>query len=881
MSRNKKYRFHVVPHTHWDREWYKTNEEFKFQLSEFFEYLFRIMSRDSKYKYFTLDGQTSMIEDYLEIHPEKRGKIEERGREGRILIGPWYTQMDEFLVSGEAIIRNLILGHRMAEEFGEPMKIGYLLDQFGHISQMPQILRGFNIKYAVVWRGVEKNSERAKTESIWEAPDGSSVMVEYLPQGYSNALEIPSQLEDAKKKLEKIKKELLPFATTSCLLMMNGIDHAYPQENLTQIIEATNKVLKDGELIHSNLLKFFKEIEESNPSLSRVKGEFRAPGFLLYGTLSSRMYLKQENFECQNLLERYAEPLSAIAWIYKMEYPRDKLWRAWRYLMRNHAHDSICGCSTDEVHRDMLYRFSQVRYIGRNIISSAVECIGRQVKAEGDEGQHYIIVFNPLSYDRDELIEVNLDTTKDDGFFIVDYNGKVVPHIVLDRDEKDRAIVDSRNIRRFSRIKEIKIRVFVKDIPALGYKTLRIMHGRRHSNDEDSFRMNRMSMENKRLKVEINPDGSLKISEKSTGEIWNRLNVFEDGADVGDEYNYSPPSIDRIVTSHGERADVSVVEKTTEWGRFKVKLNLNLPRKIKSNRKERMNALADCPITSYITLHSTSKRIDITTVIENRCMDHRLRVLFPSGARDCIYSLAEGQFDIIRRQIKSVKPTPGNCIMEVPPLTHPTQGIIIVKGKTRGLAIATRGLTEYAVKNDGEKTIAMTLLRAVGWLSRDDLHTRKYPAGPFIPTPEAQCLDRYVYHYSIIPIVHDSDENQIWSEGYKYKVPPKCCEIYPSNNGSLPLTMSLVKVSPDYLKITALKKSENEDILILRLFNITKKKSKVRIVFYNNIEKAYKLNLNEEIQKELDIEKNNSVQFETLPKEIVTIGFRLSSNENI
>ncbi len=875
MSRNKKYRFHVVPHTHWDREWYKTNEEFKFQLSEFFECLLGIMNRDSEYKYFTLDGQTSMIEDYLEIHPERKGEIEEKVREGRILIGPLYTQMDEFLVSGEAIIRNLMLGHRISNQFGGPMKIGYLPDQFGHISQMPQILRGFNIKYAVIWRGVERNSKRAKAESIWEAPDGSSVMLEYLSQGYSSALEILSRLEDAKKRVEKLKQELLPFATTNCLLMMNGMDHTYPQENFTQIMKVTNKILKDGELIHSNPLKFLMEVEESNPPLSRVKGEFRAPDLLLYGTLSSRMYLKQENFECQNLLERYAEPLSTFAWLYKMDYPQERLWGAWRYLMQNHAHDSICGCSTDEVHRDMLYRFSQVRYIGRNIISSAVEGIGSQVKAKCDEGQHYLLVFNPLSCDRDELIEVDLDTTMDDGFFIVDHNGKVVPHLVMDRGERDRAVFDSRNIRQFNKVKEIKIRAFVKDIPALGYKTLRIIHGRKHSNDEDSFQMNRMSMENSRLKVEINPDGSLKIVEKSTGEIWNRLVVFEDGGDVGDEYNYSPPSVDRIVTSHGERADVAMVEKTSKWGRFKVSLSLHLPRKVKRNRKERVKVLTVLPITSYITLHSTSKRIDITTMIENRCMDHRLRVFFPSGARDCMNSLAEGQFDIIRREIKSINPILGNGMKEVPPVTHPTQGVIIVKGKTRGLAIATRGLTEYEVRADKERTIAITLLRAVGWLSRDDLHMRIFPAGPAIPTPEAQCLGRYVYHYSIIPIVHDSDENEIWREAYQYKVPPVCSEIYPSNDGSLPLSMSFVKISPDYLKITALKKAENEDLLILRLLNVTNKKGRGRIDFYNDVEKAYRLNLNEEIQKELDIEKNNSVLFEALPKEIVTIGLQV------
>jgi alpha-mannosidase len=190
-----------------------------------------------------LDGQTIVLDDYLEVRPEQEERLKKYIRSGRIQIGPWYVQPDEFLVSGESLIRNLQLGLRQAADFGALMRVGYVPDCFGHIAQLPQILRGFGIENAVFWRGV--GAEAHKSEFFWAAPDGTQVLVIFLAgaMGYSNAANLPLDPEEFAARVEFLAAPLLPMATTNTLLFMNGSDHLEPQDGLPETIEAANKLL--------------------------------------------------------------------------------------------------------------------------------------------------------------------------------------------------------------------------------------------------------------------------------------------------------------------------------------------------------------------------------------------------------------------------------------------------------------------------------------------------------------------------------------------------------------------------------------------------------------------------------------------------------------
>ncbi len=194
-----------VPHTHWDREWYRPFQEFRSRLIRLLDSVLDILERDEKYRHFHLDGQAILLEDYLEARPEREALIPRMAREGRLSVGPWYVLPDEFLVSGESLIRNLLAGRAIAREFGGYCPVAYLPDQFGHIAQMPQILRRFGIEAAVLWRGLDYEVSR-HNEFWWVAPDGSRVLAVHLPpRGYGGLVDLS---RDHEAGVEKVRQRL-------------------------------------------------------------------------------------------------------------------------------------------------------------------------------------------------------------------------------------------------------------------------------------------------------------------------------------------------------------------------------------------------------------------------------------------------------------------------------------------------------------------------------------------------------------------------------------------------------------------------------------------------------------------------------------------------
>ena len=396
----------IVPHTHWDREWYQTFQQFRMRLVRAVDKLLDILDRDPNFSYFMLDGQTIVLDDYLEVRPEQEKRLKRYTRSGRITVGPWYLQPDEFLVSGESLVRNLQIGLQRAAEFGEPMRVGYLPDCFGHIAQLPQILRGFGIDSAVFWRGV--GADARKSEFYWTAPDGTRVLVVHLAdsRGYSNAAVMPLTPQEFTTRVELLTANLLPKVTTNTLLFMNGSDHQEPQDGLPTAIESANarlssinpeheKILarfsgQDGNIPHfdtihlriGTLPQYIEVVRQHGENangrpLQTLGGEMRSSQYahLLPAVLSTRMWIKQQNAATEHLLERWVEPLTAWAWKLGATYPQGLVRLAWTYLLQNHPHDSICGCSIDQVHRENSVRFAQSQQIGEGVVAQAMQSL--------------------------------------------------------------------------------------------------------------------------------------------------------------------------------------------------------------------------------------------------------------------------------------------------------------------------------------------------------------------------------------------------------------------------------------------------------------------------------------------------------------------------
>ncbi len=429
---------HLISHTHWDREWYQTFQQFRLRLVHLVDELLKILDTDPSFLHFMLDGQTIVLDDYLQICPEREPDLRKYIQNGRLLIGPWYILPDEFLVSPEATIRNLLEGARGCRRFGPRMNVGYIPDPFGHIGQMPQILRGFDIESASLWRGVGDQPN----EFWWAAPDGSRVLMAFLRQGYANASGIvDSGLEGFVVEARRLRNELAPHTRGEDLLLMHGVDHqeAHPATGAA-VAYAAGKL--DGDrLIHSTLPAYLEQLQKrlDLSQLPVVKGELRlsktAP--MLPGVLSARMWIKQRNQACETLLEKWAEPFSAWAQVYAGGAPSSKgaLREAWRLLMQCHPHDSICGCSIDQVHEEMRPRFDQVDQMGEIITTQSLEALAQVIDTTpakdlaSSKVSVGVVVFNPSAAPRTDLVNVELKLLPKSGQFeIVDEHGLEVPY---------------------------------------------------------------------------------------------------------------------------------------------------------------------------------------------------------------------------------------------------------------------------------------------------------------------------------------------------------------------------------------------------------------------------------------------------------------------
>jgi alpha-mannosidase len=961
----------LVPHTHWDREWYQTFQQFRIRLVRAVDKLLDILERDPGFTHFMLDGQTIVLDDYLEVEPEQEERLRQHIRAGRVLVGPWYLQPDEFLVSGEALIRNLQFGLRRAADFGEAMRVGYLPDTFGHIAQMPQILRGFGIDNAVFWRGV--GDEAKNSEFYWAAPDGTKVLVIHLadPFGYSNARMMPLHPREFAARVELLAANILPKATGDTLLFMNGSDHLEPQDGLPATIAAANALLQsiDGAALSQEqslaqvmvggstgaenatpqdsdeprydsiqvrigtLPQYIEAVRKGNPdgNFQTLHGEMRSSQYapLLAGVLSSRMWIKQQNTATEQLLERWVEPLTAWAAQSGTRYPAGLVRLAWKYLLQNHPHDSICGCSLDQVHVENRVRFAQSQQIGESVLATAMQAIAdatdtRAPFASAQPGQEPvpIIVFNaaPAQSSAQAQAVVQFDGSLRNAA-LVDESGAAMPYRVINRWSQERgtmefpremvagmlsflgftetgsliemahsalntalgesedanvithvhidtdtlpgmarielliapkgratvnetelasfepqmmAVLNCEDIEtlRISVIDELreKLEFVAADLPAYGLKTFWLYpRGLGQAVDEPSSSLAAPAsnaIENEWFRVEANTqDGTLTVTDKQTGAVYTGLNRFVDGGDVGDLYTCCPPQDDRLISQPLEPPRIELVSAGPARAALRISGLWLLPAACNESRSGRSQTQVSCTISSEVSLIPGMRRIDIQTSIDNAAKDHRLRVLFPVPFSVELVA-AEGTFEVRNRPVTAARPTDVTNWAETPVNSFPQKRFVDISNGERGLAVLNRGLPEYEVLQagpgvpEGGMAVALTLLRCVEWLSRGDLATRRGHAGPMEHTPEAQCPGQHVFNYALLPHSGDwqTDDALVLREAQAFNTGVRALTAS-QHEGQQPSTARLVSIEPPSLVVSAIKRSDDGQGLIVRVYN--------------------------------------------------------------
>ena len=355
----------VVAHTHWDREWYSPFEVYRSHLVDLIDELLDVLEDDADFTQFLLDGQAAVVDDYLAVRPEAEDRLRRAVTSGRIEIGPWYCLPDEFCVSAETLVRNLQLGAEVAERAGGSSRVGYLPDMFGHAAQMPQILAQSGLDVAVVWRGVP--AAVGRTAFVWEAPDGTAVRAEYLPVGYSNGAFLPKDPDDLVRRVKAHVDELGDLLPRHWpLLLMNGGDHRAVQRDLPTLLAAANSAQSDLVFEQTGLARYLAARPQDG--LTSWSGEMRsgARSNVLMGVLSSRVDIKVAAARAERELERMAEPLASL-WLTPGQWPESLLAQAWLEVIRNSAHDSVCGCSVDEVGRAVIHRYDSARAVAGEI----------------------------------------------------------------------------------------------------------------------------------------------------------------------------------------------------------------------------------------------------------------------------------------------------------------------------------------------------------------------------------------------------------------------------------------------------------------------------------------------------------------------------------
>ncbi len=949
---------HIVSHTHWDREWYRTFQEFRLKLVKLVDGLLDLLERDNHFKYFLLDGQTIVLDDYLAIRPEKESEIRELVKKGRLIIGPWHILPDMFLVGPESHIRNLLQGDQTARNFGQKMMIGYIPDPFGYPGQVPQILQGFNITTACLWRGLDEQP----LEFLWQSPDGSQVLMAYLRESYSNGASLPADdLQGFSKGVTDAVNLLAPYSDTQEILIMYGTDHMEPPKNTSAAISRADKHLKDMHVFHSTLPQYISAVQNSikknKVNLPVVEGELRACKrmHLLPGVSSTRMWIKQRNAACENLLTRWAEPFSVfeeyINGKNQGKYLQNKseiIQNTWRLLMENHPHDSICGCSIDQVHDEMKVRFDQVDQMGEEIIGQSLISLAETINTQSPDPRSAgaIVVFNPSSQKRTNLISATLKLPPHlSDFDIVDGSGNSLPYqttglgsreiinAVFTQNElrttfgyiqdgraagmtiqdikinkngdqvfietimaeggepninswqaglnlieqyfKDPEIVAYNVKARFN--ETIELKTIARDVPGLGYKTYWLK--KRDGENKKPIRFSPLMkfllplakipliqkvfsgkkqkstknrIENEYFIVEPAQDGTISVFDKKNNVSYQGLNRFVDGGDCGDEYNYCPPERD-------VKSSTRLIRKTISDGRVQksicLEMEMKTPAMLNLDRKSRSSKLVTIPISCTISLTSGVPRIDIKTHIDNKARDHRLMVHFPAPFQTNT-AYHDGHFEVVERKI-GIPPFDATWI-EQPRPEVPQRAFTDISDKVAGLMIANRGLPEVEVlkNSSGNSEVALTLLRCVGWLSRDDFSTRKGHAGPVYETPGAQVQGLSTFEYSIIP--HTGSWENAYQLAYDFTTPMRSVSAEISG-GTLPPEAAFIQVEPKEFVVTTIKQSQDGRGWVIRGYNPLHREITLSVKPWKHFSKVEKVNLAEERINYLKSDKEGKV----------------------
>ncbi|MGN1099113.1 MAG: glycosyl hydrolase-related protein [Christensenellales bacterium] len=816
--------------THWDREWYQSRVGYRYKLVKVVDELIDYLERHEEFRTFYFDAQTVVLEDYCEARPENRDRLTKLIGDGRIVVGPWYCMPDEFLVSGEALIRNLLTGHKLAKRYGaaEAWKNGYVCDIFGHIAQLPQIFNGFGIENAVLGRGTNESDTRAFFN--WISPSGNKLTVFKLQDmgGYGGfAMEVCGQRQkgreldaedpEFRKAARAYIDHALEYSPVKATVIFDAMDHEPVHTKTPDYIEEIKKMYPDCEVEHGNIERAFEIAKKG--VLESKKGELIATApkkvlhlFLITNTLSARYDLKKRNDACQAKLEKNLEPLMFFAAESGFVPQGNFMEFAWKNLLQVQAHDSICGCSVDRVHADMQYNYSQAESVYETLLSEYAQHLTGEFRILGKDGCDGFSVFNPMPYETETSLTLRLPIAQDyekyfEGFGyekicafrLCDEQDDEIPYRI-EKFETNRTIrtcseavdcCDMYTITFRAKLRGMGMTRFhlLKSHAPVRFRTPAAAHG---------------TLENGYIRAQINRDGTIKLYDKKTSVTYDGLLRFEDDGEIGDGWFSVRPKCGSLTV--GAAAESLEILSCNETGSsLLVNLRMKLPVRAENTISgiRRSEVKEDLNIRAFVTLNSGERFLRVKVVAENNVRDHRLKAVFPTFTDSETYTVNQS-FCFVERRAGVDEATLG--WKEPDQLEKNTAGIVVRRdAEGRGLAVvAAGGLHECACDRNAESSIDLTLYRCF-----EKTYTTNGES-------DGELLGNLEFDFCIAPVdetVSDASLQRLQDMQKIYFTPIIGCDC--------DIRGSLLNIDNGDICFSALKPAENGNAQILRLYNPT------------------------------------------------------------
>lgn len=861
---------HVVSHTHWDREWYHPAERFRQRLVALIDELLDEPAPDGSA--FLLDGQTVVLEDYLDVRPSRASELAMALREGRLEAGPWFVLADELIPSGEGLVRNLLAGRRSlrALRASAPPAL-YCPDSFGHPAALPIVARGFGMDVVVLWRGFGSSRAPRGNTLWWRAANGDRVLVHHLSRsGYELGANLPTDQAEAGERWSAIREQLEPRTNADVALLLNGADHHARQTARPAAVDLLRRVASPAAVQSSTLREFVDALETAKGSeLPAITGELRdSYGFTwtLQGTLASRAPQKRRYARNERELLRDVEPWLALAAFQGAKASRELLQVAWRSLLLCQPHDTLCGCSVDEVARAMDRRLESAHAQAEGLRDDAIfSLIGHDREAARarprDEWHPTVLVRNRAARARSGVAQVELLSTIADvpvgpGSAHVELAQRVIPRtprlahastaqvlsrrIDMDRTEAPRAYPDNDAVAR------VQAAVWVDDVPGYGIAALPFVTGRSRARKAlDRVRVGDGAMSNGTIALRFDDFGAVRMQQE--GRALLDLIDWESRRDRGDLYT---PAI-REAKLSPRLLNTKVLHRGPLRGTIEQRWRLK-------------DVAGRVDVRLRFVLDAGSPFLRVQVVGQNAARDHRLRLRFRTGVTGGV-TVADAAFGPVMRAPIDV--TNEERAMEMPVPTAPLHRYVSLFNSEIGATVFSDGLAEY--ETDGD-VIAVTLVRAVGELSRSDILERPGHAGWPASTPEAQSLGSIDAELALMLHGPRSDATTALIERTAEDVLLPLTGTTLRSAAALPATVLGVELEGEGLALSTIKESENDDWLVLRCVNLLESPVHGRWRLPRAIKEAHRAHLDETPIEPMGVE-DHVVPFVAAPRDVVTI----------